>query len=164
MLSKKWFDQFFAISDHLWRKVFLDRFSFDDSCMKSWLNQIQSRFESLIPYLKTTSMTVLPTSCSNWCRYIPPPGYSLRKPEPCGTYQIWFTCLKWSCKNCKKQFTFLSLYVTKRRVVTIKEKYNFDVDNDFIPPTSQQLVELLLIIFCVSKEPPFNKIQLMFSN
>ena len=30
-----------------------------------------------------------------------------------------------------------------------------------IPPTSQHLVELLLIVFCVSKEPPFNIIQLL---
>ena len=67
-------------------------------------------------------------------------------------------------QKLQKQSTFLSLYVTNRRVVTIKEKYYFDVDDDFIPPTGQQLVELLLIVFCVSKEPPFNIIQLMFSN
>ena len=128
MLSKKWFDQFFAISDHLWRKVFLDRFSFDDSCMKSWLNQIQSRFESLIPYLKTTSMTVLPTSCSNWCRYIPPPGYSLRKPDPCGIYQIWCNMIHMSEKELQKlqkQFTFLSLYITKKGRSNYRRKRSF---------------------------------------
>ena len=36
-------------------------------------------------------------------------------------------------QKLQKQFTFLSLYVTNRRVVTIKEKYHFDVDDDFDP-------------------------------
>ena len=88
VLKKINLKSFIAISDNLWSKVFLS-ICLNDSCMKSQLNQIQSHFKSLISYLKTTSMTVLPTSCSNWCRYIPPPGYSLRKPDPCGIYQVW---------------------------------------------------------------------------
>ena len=59
-------------------------------------------------------------------------------------------------KTPKTVHIFVTTYHKKRRVVTIEEKDHFDVDDDFIPPTGQQLVELLLIIFCVSKEPPFN--------
>jgi len=48
-------------------------------------------------------------------------------------------------KTPKTVHIFVTTYHKKRRVVTIEEKDHFDVDDDFIPPTSQQLVELLVL-------------------